>query len=326
MNIVLFLALVFSATTSLHSIGNFVIASIARKELLRLKKDYILRDIEAMLHKTGNLTPEPLFDRFSDKKGRFIECANYNRRLEVQKFTMMTPWRFTRRYFNFGFTEITKTFNDQNTFWALEAAVKSLKSDKPGKIDPNFARSLSFRTLISAISDLHSPMRNIVMRDTNDFVSGDDYGRDYYLLNHRTGKSYSVHDFWETNLGEWFGRSMTTPLKNEDYDYLDTFATKVLKTYPRENFKERLRQKNFKDWSKESFQAAMSQAYRLNFNGEDSETNNLYLKNAQTLISERIALAGYRLADLLLENFPDGIKTKCTKGDRYFICEYEDFK
>jgi hypothetical protein len=77
-------------------------------------------------------------------------------------------------------------------------------------------------------------------------------------------------------------------------------ASKIEKDYPSTYFNSQLKVKNPQDWAKDSFQVAKSFVYSIQ-EGETPSPD--YETKGQKIVAQRLALAGYRLANILNDIF-----------------------
>ena len=94
----------------------------------------------------------------------------------------------------------------------------------------------------------------------------------------------NLHAYWDRGAGLFRG----TPLS--------VLVARIQKAYPPRVFKSNLYDDNPFDWVDRGYQLAKDVAYQVQLN---SEPNPQYVKMAQEIVKRRIALAGYRLANML---------------------------
>lgn len=93
---------------------------------------------------------------------------------------------------------------------------------------------------------------------------------------------------------------MRRPLKREDVLKIEEYAKEAVKLYPREMFKEEIALSP-EEWIKESYRLAIDVAYD-GIKPYDIPAKE-YEKKTRKCVIKRIALAGYRLADILNKIF-----------------------
>jgi hypothetical protein len=172
---------------------------------------------------------------------------------------------------------------------ALKQSVSVLNGS--GADDENRAVELSW--LIHLIGDIHQPLHCATLFSTTfDSNAGDEGGN---LIRIRAPSSLGfikIHSYWDELLGI-----------EEDLDSLTHTAKQIGDTpkLQRDQLRDRLRHREFSDWSDESFAAALKFAYHIGdlhaANVVVSATD--YEGNARAVAMERVALAGIRLADRL---------------------------
>lgn len=88
-------------------------------------------------------------------------------------------------------------------------------------------------------------------------------------------------------------------MTDDDYANLAGFAEDLMDEFPRKNLEE-LSNKNITEWTIESFHYANQVYGGIVENGTPSDE---YIQQGQAVAKRRIALAGYRIADLVRELF-----------------------
>jgi hypothetical protein len=173
----------------------------------------------------------------------------------------------------FGVAQCEKTLSDTNADPVLRAAYLSY--------------------LIHLVGDMHQPLHCESLYDA-EFPNGDRGGNDFYVKPEQTG--VRLHGIWDGLLG-------TLPSSVTQWRY----AFKVQVDYPRAALPELRKNRTPKEWSLESRKLAIKYGYLDGHlkGGTNSESApslpDGYLQKAQTVAERRAALAGYRLADEILE-------------------------
>lgn len=151
------------------------------------------------------------------------------------------------------------------------------------------------------MGDIHQPLHCIQLY-SNEFPNGDLAGHRFRL----SGSPYrSPHTLLDAALG-FAGESMQRPLNDYDNKKICALAKQVTRLYPPKSLPERLNMDMFA-WSAESYQLAIDVAYADISPNEDPPE--AYLKRGTEVALRQIALAGYRLANLLRDLYgeaPDG--------------------
>jgi hypothetical protein len=150
--------------------------------------------------------------------------------------------------------------------------------------------------------DIHQPL-HALSRYTNAFPQGDRGGNLVHPFpNPRGSRPYSknLHAYWDDLLGD------DDVVKT--FDALSERVEVVLAEFPRARFpKSEVGELDVRVWCRESYEAARETVYR-DLDPEVTSYDELpvvYEAEAQKLARRRIALAGYRLAELLDDLFGD---------------------
>lgn len=132
--------------------------------------------------------------------------------------------------------------------------------------------------------------------------NGDRGGNSFNIKFNRQIKN--LHFLWDAALGE-LEQDLVRPLSNSNYAEFEDYAKELMSEYPREELSRELSDENYENWAEESYQLAQSFVYE----GiqEHQKPSDEYIKDGIVLSRMRIALAGYRLADLLREIYPSSV-------------------
>ncbi|MCI0637490.1 MAG: S1/P1 nuclease [Gemmataceae bacterium] len=167
-----------------------------------------------------------------------------------------------------------------------------------GKLDDE-KRAVALCWVFHLVGDVHQPLHTSTLF-TEDFPNGDRGGTRFYIRATPTAKTtMSLHTFWD---GLVIGSDKPKSVKNRGIEIRNKFSRKDL---------EELAEKSFSKWAAESFELAKTAAYRNGkLQGSRDEDNGTplpkgYSTECQAIAHRRIALAGYRLADLLEEWFKE---------------------
>jgi len=171
------------------------------------------------------------------------------------------------------------------------------------------------------VGDLHQLLHSTSVHD-NDRPGGNIGGNAFKLK----GKWRNLHGLWDDGCGYLSELNDINPYGKEkealteaEIQRVRAFSKKLMEEYPKHTFQEgpyTYYQLDPDFWALESHKYAVQYGYRgVNEIKEDGyrvwlkpndEPSELYLKNGQEIVKERLALAGYRLAETL--NFVFGKK------------------
>ena len=181
----------------------------------------------------------------------------------------------------------------------LNAAVLSNPESKPDE------RALALSWVLHIIGDIHQPL-HVSDVFSKDFPTGNAAGTMAYVMDPLRDSAMPLHILWDSNT-----RRST---KLED---IDKYAQEIMAKYPRSSLPE-LKAYNgpdaFREWAWESHQVAVDESaslprdrrmikYILEGISPVEKAPKVpaeYWQKVQEVVPRRLALAGYRIADLLL--------------------------
>jgi hypothetical protein len=156
---------------------------------------------------------------------------------------------------------------------------------------PDSARAVDLAWALHLLGDGHQPLHNsarISARDPEGDRGGNGFElRGIYPFN-------NLHAYWDALVGPAF------PWRSGDRseaDYVEGIAAEIARRHPLRALAPRLRPGAYEAWSEEAVRVAQSTAYRGVTRGERPPP--AYRARAWAAAEPRVALAGYRLADLL---------------------------
>eukprot|EP00274_Cyanoptyche_gloeocystis_P001601 CAMPEP_0196663426 /NCGR_PEP_ID=MMETSP1086-20130531/52809_1 /TAXON_ID=77921 /ORGANISM="Cyanoptyche gloeocystis , Strain SAG4.97" /LENGTH=278 /DNA_ID=CAMNT_0041999235 /DNA_START=147 /DNA_END=983 /DNA_ORIENTATION=+ len=171
----------------------------------------------------------------------------------------------------------------QNVVWAIQQAVNTLKNAHGG----TYEKAFMLRMLLHFVGDVHQPMHCVSLFD-KEFPDGDAGGNKY-----RVG-SENLHALWDGGAGMFQGFP-PRPLDYKTKEHIRSLADEIIKNHPRSDFKD-WQEMDPEQWASESFELAREHAY---VTPENQTPSNEYMSEVRLLSQERVALGGYRLAQLL---------------------------
>lgn len=147
--------------------------------------------------------------------------------------------------------------------------------------------------------DIHQPLHTSARVTEND-PKGDQGGNLFSLSpKDATGDDrLNLHWFWDSIV------KRNIPRVNDacDSEYLPLIAQALMKKYPSAKMQNRLKLGRFDDWQQESFQIASRKLYPASLKLGITPSEN-YKKMAFEIAEEQIALAGYRMGEMLNQIF-----------------------
>jgi hypothetical protein len=182
-----------------------------------------------------------------------------------------------------------------NITQALEWCVKRLGEGDASEAE----KAVVLAWVLHLVGDLHQPLHACAVYSA-DYPAGDRGGNLFMVKYH--GNVTNLHSFWDEILGRYLAPSL-----------INAITEKIVEGRPRSGFGEEMKVRGYGEWAKESFAIARDVTY---MNGklkgvtraasvEDKtgavvpELPEGYDAKARETSRARIALAGYRLADLL---------------------------
>lgn len=180
--------------------------------------------------------------------------------------------------------QIIDSNKDNNVKWAIKQCVNTLGSSKA----KDFEKALMLRFLMHFVADIHQPMHCTTLYSQK-FPKGDMGGNLFQLQ----GPEKNLHAYWDS-AGGLFPK-LTRPVNSEGLATVQDLSEEAMQAYPFAAAEERLGSRpSF--WAVESYKIAISDAYAIE---EGSFPSEEYTQKAQKICQERVALAGYRLANIL---------------------------
>lgn len=155
---------------------------------------------------------------------------------------------------------------------------------------PDSAEAIDLAWLLHLGGDSHQPLHNSA-RMTAEDPEGDRGGNNFRLAG--LYPFNNLHAYWDALVGPAFP---WLPAYDSEADYVGGIAQQIARRWPRERMERRLLPGQIERWSEEGLRVAQRTAYNLRRN-EAAPPG--YRRAAWAAAEPRIALAGYRLADLL---------------------------
>ncbi len=157
-------------------------------------------------------------------------------------------------------------------------------------------RAVALCWVFHLIGDIHQPLHAIQLF-SSDYPNGDGGGDLEFVRDPQSQQSLSLHWYWDTAAN----RTSLEPAP---------FAEALRRKYPRDKLPELAGQfataADFSRWAAESYALGRSLAYRADLSVSKAEAQApliaaKYLNDSVIAAEQRLALAGYRLADVLVD-------------------------
>lgn len=204
--------------------------------------------------------------------------------LSMSGIRIFNPWHYIDQpYYADDVTQEAKT-DPNNVVKVINESSNILTKHKAS--DYEKARFLSF--LIHTVGDIHQPL-HAISRYSFDKPEGDRGGNEFHLhyeTKHGT-EIKNLHALWDSVLGT---------MDNRDRRHIPDDADQIEKEFPMDVLREKAQDLEPMHWAKESYEIAKSSAYQLQ---EHTTPSHLYIKTQTKIARKQLALAGYRLANLL---------------------------
>lgn len=188
---------------------------------------------------------------------------------------------------------ISMQFQNNDVVFAINRAILILKEPKAKQ----WEKAVMLRFLLHFVGDSHMPL-HCVVRYNKDFPEGDKGGNEFKIKGDLVNKN-DLHALWDSIIGldkKWFRK----PLDDEARNFITSLSEEIMSKYPKESLKETI-DLNPANWVNESYLLAIEIAY------EGIEPNTIpsdaYVQKSRECACKTLALAGYRLSDILNEIF-----------------------
>ncbi|MEP6924399.1 MAG: S1/P1 nuclease, partial [Pyrinomonadaceae bacterium] len=128
--------------------------------------------------------------------------------------------------------------------------------------------------------------------------AGDQGGNLFLITPADAPKTDNLHWYWDSIL------TRSIPRVNDEPDsiYIANLASTLTKKHPAKEFADKLKAGKFDQWQQEGFEIATTEVYPASLKRNQMPSEN-YRKRAAAIAEQRLALAGYRMANLLNQIF-----------------------
>ena len=178
-----------------------------------------------------------------------------------------------------------------NVLDRINWAINTLRG--AGRNDRRDAEALGF--LYHLVGDVHQPM-HAATRYSAKNPDGDAGGNGFALTYPADARVRSLHFFWDAAAGRFGGDGPRRPLDEKGRAQIRAWADEVMKAHPFESMPEAKDIEPLR-WIEESNRIAREFAYAKVAEGGTPSVE--YVEEARRISERRIALAGYRMAEVL---------------------------
>lgn len=279
-----FLAIFLVAQCSLSAwwdAGHMAVAQLAYEELQPDVKDKVDQYIEGVSGSFPN-------------HSNFIMASVWADDISNDGITSFREWHGSARpYDPYGILsqeerdKILIKFEDNDIVWATSECLDTIKMENSSV----WAKGFMLRMLIHIVGDIHQPSHCITFYSP-DFPNGDRAGT-RFKIKHDIYKS--LHSMFDGAFG-LVDRKPERPMNEDDRVYIDNLVKYLRDNYPRELLPQ-LCDKNIDHWQQESYDIGVDFAYTNIFPNEEPTPQ--VIEEGKIITGRQLALAGYRLADLL---------------------------
>ena len=201
-------------------------------------------------------------------------------------------WHFVNDPFFDGVDEVEIEQPEINAEERINSIVNNLKQGGTGSAAGD-AKMIAY--LFHLVGDIHQPLHSTSRYFPANM--GGDLGGNSFLINH---PKKNLHSFWDAAGGFFNFQDVRRPLTRAGRQTLSDFADKATEEYPSSS--PEWKDLSVKQWVAESHDLAVSAAYKGIRQG--AKPSRAYQERAQGVAGRRLAMAGYRLAELLNEIYP----------------------
>jgi len=298
--------LLTKSTLTWHSLGHLTVARIAS---LRLDMTPTGKKAKAW----ANAYLAPYSAVCGEKYYPFTECATWPDKIKEQDWFSMFNWHFDDAVYNKpGYNPKPKqvVYANQNVTWAIwecHGHLSSTKEDVHGKSKSSLGKSISVRNLIHFVGDIHQPLHT-TGRFSKELPNGDEGGNLFPIKHYDDPTWNNLHFIWDHLFDQ--GKELDSPLSSTDFLYVTKFANRMMDTTPYDSVKDQVETYNKpEDWAAEGYKLVSTFVYDGITEGEELPLE--YINKGKEIVNKRIALAGYRLANMFVDiytNFINGIE------------------
>lgn len=255
-------------TFSWNALGHMVVANIAYENL----KPSVKQKVDGMA---------VAFKQEYPGLGSFMQMAFWPDTLRSQKIDTYSRWHYIDVPFSGDGTVLTNTIDTDNAVWAITAMKDVIRNNRANPFER--ARFLAFFVHIAA--DLHQPLHTVT-RISAANPMGDKGGNLYTII--YQNKRTNLHTLWDDGIG--------ILSEEKTLDNARLLTKRITDLYPKDYFGDRVTNYNPTDWSKEGMRNATRNVYKVK---EDQSPTVRYLSISKQIVQQEMALAGYRIANLL---------------------------
>jgi len=254
-------------------VGHQVVAQIAYKQMTSHAREHVLKMVE-------------LWDQQAADQQSFDRAAAWADLIKGSKVGAFNSWHYIDHPYVVKGSDLPKgrRMKGHHVVWGIYQSLSVLRAPNA---DP-MLKAFFLRMLMHMVGDIHQPL-HCISRYAADTPDGDLGGNRFPIA---VPGTRNLHAYWDRGLG-LFPKPLT---KRIDTKKVAQLATEITERYPPAFFGDKLDNHNVMKWSWESYHLARQFAYTAHWKQQPSAA---YRKRGQAIVQQQLALAGYRLAQLL---------------------------
>ena len=243
---------------------------------------------------------------FDNRHYEYVTCACWMDDIrDAPMFEPLKDWHFITQMYIVGTPSINGVLVVDQPPPPVNAAsiIKWLIGRIKDKDEPDLKRAYYLAELTHLVGDIHQPLHT-----TTRYTSarpGGDRGGNLFFLGEGAPRP-NLHSYWDAGGGGFF--FIPRPLTDNNRGRLTSLATGIQNQFSKASFGTSVNQLDPMEWAREGFELAKTEAYPVIKNGQPTITeggvpNSDYEANAKKISRQRVALAGYRLGEILKAAF-----------------------
>ena len=182
-----------------------------------------------------------------------------------------------------------------NVTWSIYEMKKTLNNKNKPSFDSNLALSFAWRYLIHLVGDIHQPLHAATLF-SKQFPTGDRGGNSFKVNYPGPKKIDNLHKLWDACVDQY--DSVAAPASEKEWQILTDAVNEITSAFPRSSVEQRVKILDERKWAQESFDLSKNVVYS-GINSGDTPSKE-YIERGRKAINEQLAVAGYRLADIMM--------------------------
>ena len=276
-SIIMLIGIFFSFNSyAWNALGHQVIANIAYQYLQPLAREKVDRIVADFSREYPAIT-------------NFTQLASWPDTLRRQKIELFTHWHYIDMPFSDDGTPLKNRIDTDNVVWAINQIEPVIKNKNANAFER--ARFLAF--FIHIVGDIHQPLHTS-SRLSAAHPFGDQGGNLFFIQSPAIHNlTIPLHRLWDNA----FAANIDPSASN-----VSALTQEITAKYPPEFFGEKINDPAPQNWADEGAELCRTIVYNTQENGLPTPA---YMHTKQQVSEQRLALAGYRLANslnLLLAN------------------------